>query len=410
MAMSWGNVPGSGWGTGLASLLQRAEIVATTVPRTVIGWLQATRRPSDAWPPPAKRTPRQIGEIGVDEFFLSANALVRPVPSQDSLETTIHDIAFLAEALDRKRPIDLHPSPTPLVDPKIVEGWAIGSRVERLQFASECSLPSVLLTRVPWSDEPCNNVAHAIVLRHPGPPRPWVICVHGAGQGRTVDLISFRVRHLYRRLGLNVALPVLPLHGPRMVRGVYVPGFDLASNMAAVLQAVHDVRRLISWIQLQGATHIAVYGVSLGGYTASILAGVEPAVDTVIAGIPVTGLSKLLTHHLQRFGGTRGRSMCSLMQSDAVLALDRLVNPLALPVHPARDRRFIFAGLGDSVAAPAQAVELWEHWERPELHWYGGGHVSHIWSGGVRAFVDHALTELDPATTPSPRRTGRVAA
>ena len=47
-------------------------------------------------------------------------------------------------------------------------------------------------------------------------PRPWVVCVHGALMGRgSVDLRLFRARHLHEQLGLNVLLPVMPLHGPR---------------------------------------------------------------------------------------------------------------------------------------------------------------------------------------------------
>jgi len=36
-----------------------------------------------------------------------------------------------------------------------------------------------------------------------------------------------------------------------------------------------DVRRCLSWVRSQGATATGMHGVSLGGYTAAILAGLE---------------------------------------------------------------------------------------------------------------------------------------
>jgi pimeloyl-ACP methyl ester carboxylesterase len=376
---------------------ERLQVVAAVLPRTIRGWLRATRRPTKGVPPPAHRSLRQAGEVGLDEFFLAANAVVRRVPTPSELEATVEDSGRVADALRAMDPMDLYPEPSILTDPRVTEGSAFGVRFERLTFPSACVLPPALEARAPWSRLLPNGVAHAVILRHPGPPRPWIVCVHGAGQGRSTDLVSFRVQHLFRNLGLNVALPVLPLHGRRAVRGMQVPGMALPQNVAATVQAVHDIRRLITWIRRQGAPHIAVYGVSLGGHTASLLAGVEPSVDTVIAGVPVTGVARLLAHQLRRIGGRRGRLMSGMLSSEEVLALDRYVDPLAMSAQPSPERRFIFAGLGDAITTPAHAVELWEHWERPRMLWYPGGHVGHVWSGEVRGFVDEALGDLEPA-------------
>ena len=286
------------WTRGLVTTAQRLGIVAATVPRSVIGWLQSHQPYPGLRPPPAHRSLRQAGETGLDEFFLSANALVRPVPDVESLRRA------MVRAERRRRP---HWSAPPRPAPGSQGARATGDlhrlglrdflRTAELSF--DLLLPPVLRARVPWTGSSPNHVAQALVLRHPGPPRSWVICIHGAGQGRRSDLVSFRARHLHQALGLNVALPVLPLHGPRTVRGVRVPDFDPTTNLAAILQATHDVRRLVTWISsAQRAPHIALYGVSLGGNVASVIAGVEPDVDSVIAGIPVTRLTRLLTHHL----------------------------------------------------------------------------------------------------------------
>lgn len=379
------------------NVIERLQVVASLIPRTIGGWLRATRRSPEGVPPPAQRSFRQAGEVGVDEFFLAANALLRRVPTQEEFAATVDDSGRVADALGAMDLMDLYPEPSELTNPRVTEGFAFGTRFERLSFPSACVLPPVLEARAPWSRLLPNGIAHAVVLRHPGAPRPWIVCVHGAGQGRSTDLVSFRVQHLFRNLGLNVALPILPLHGRRAVRGLQVPGMALPQNVAATVQAVHDIRRLITWIRRQGAPHIAVYGVSLGGHTASLLAGIEPSVDTVIAGVPVTGVARLLAHQLSRMGGRRGRAMSGLLSSEAVLALDRYVDPLAVTAQPSLERRFIFAGLGDAITTPGHAVELWEHWDRPKMLWYPGGHVGHVWSSEVKTFVDEALGDLEPS-------------
>ncbi len=43
-----------------------------------------------------------------------------------------------------------------------------------------------------------------------------LVCIHGTEMGRVnLDLTLFRAWHLHEAFGLNVILPVLPMHGPR---------------------------------------------------------------------------------------------------------------------------------------------------------------------------------------------------
>ena len=38
-----------------------------------------------------------------------------------------------------------------------------------------------------------------------------------------------------------------------------------------------------------------------------------------------------------------------------------------------------------------QAHLLWQHWDEPEIAWYGGNHVGYLWSRQVTAFLDQSL-------------------
>ena len=87
--------------------------------------------------------------------------------------------------------------------------------LEELRFASEWEPRAGEPGRDRWLSFAANRDVHTVMLRHDDGPRPWLVCVHGQGMGRRSDVEFFRLRRLHRDLGVNVMVPVLPLHGPR---------------------------------------------------------------------------------------------------------------------------------------------------------------------------------------------------
>jgi hypothetical protein len=71
--------------------------------------------------------------------------------------------------------------------------------------------------------------------------------------------------------------------------------------------------------------------------------------------------------------------------------VSRVVSPLGLAPRVPREGRYIYAGLVDRWVRPANIVTLWEHWERPSICWYQGGHLSALSERSVQRFVDGAL-------------------
>jgi hypothetical protein len=94
----------------------------------------------------------------------------------------------------------------------------MGHSYERIFFNSEYE-PSVGEPgRDRWVSYTATEREYALLLRHPE-PRPWLVCIHGAEMGRAaLDLRLFRARHLHQHLGLNVVLPVLPMHSRKVLR------------------------------------------------------------------------------------------------------------------------------------------------------------------------------------------------
>ncbi len=394
---------GGATGVGLSILLAwwLGPLLAPCLFALSCGSFLAAGRIAVRQEPPLDEVPEVIsswlldGEVAFDEVVLGSLTLRTP-PIGDAEHVRILDEVERARALYDERgwlsaPETFHrrpDAPTMFELPRAIAG---GLAYEHLQFDSEYE---------PWPDEPgrdrwssrtANRRAHAWILRH-GAPRPWLICVHGYEMGvPRMEFGAFRARRLHDELGVNLAFPTLPLHGLRRTGrrngGGYL-GADFLDSVHAQAQALWDLRRLVAWIRSQSDEPIGVYGLSLGGYNAALLASLEP-LAAVIAGVPAVDFHRLTERHgapLQiRAAEVRG------LVHDHIRELFRVVSPLAMQPRVAHDRRAIFAGLADRIVPPDHPRDLWVHWDRPRIVWYPGGHVSFRRHPNVDRLIDDTL-------------------
>ncbi len=384
----------------------------------LVGHLGARAIPEAEEVPASRRSPLFAAEVAVDEGLLGAMNmhllgtmnLALPMALR-ARRQGILDEAREAVDLFRERgwledPAAYHPAPPPLEKVELRGRRARGLSFEHLTFESGYEPRPEEPGRERWlSYQPCRT-AHAWLLRHPEPGRPWLVCIHGYQMGRPlVDLPAFRAAWLYRRMGLNLAFPVLPLHGPRMVGMVSGDGFlsgDLLDTVHAEAQAMWDIRRLIAWIRAQGATAVGVAGLSLGGYNAALLASLEDGLACAIPGIPLADVARMYWWHgpprdmIEAERAGLGRAVM-----EQVL---RPVAPLALTPRVPKERRYIFGGTADRLVPPEQVRDLWRHWGRPKILWYPGAHVTFLLHASVRRFIAQALYESGLAASEPPRR------
>jgi len=244
-----------------------------------------------------------------------------------------------------------------------------------------------------WRQYTANQTAHAWVLQHPGTPGPWLLCLPGYRMGHpTVDFAGFWVRWLHYRLGLNIVIPVLPFHGPRTVGRRSGDGFltgDFLDTVHMEAQAIWDIRRILTWVRTQEPTQVGVFGVSLGGLTAALLAALDADLQCVVAGIPAACLLRLTQAHapaavlrLARYVGLDWNEVGQLL---------RVISPLAVAPRVARERLHLFGGVADRLVPPDHVRDLWRHWERPQVLWYEGGHVSYLWDARIRTWLREVL-------------------
>jgi pimeloyl-ACP methyl ester carboxylesterase len=296
-------------------------------------------------------------------------------------------LAFYADLAAAQDPAAAFPAPTS--SPRIfsrpanpVAEWVARGNVTNLRFASGFTAVNPAL-RDQCAGFTNNNVVHAQHWRHDDGPRPTLCLIHGfMGSAYLFNGLFFALPWFYRS-GYDVLLYTLPFHGRRAERyspfsghGYFAHGF--AGFCEAMAQAVHDFRSLMDYLEHTGVDRIALTGMSLGGYTAALIASVDDRIQAVIPNVPVVTPDRTAEEWFPANKVVALRNRLSGTDSALADAATMYSSPLNYRPLPARDRRLIIAGLGDRLAPPEQAELLWEHWDRCAFHWFPGNHVLHV--------------------------------
>jgi hypothetical protein len=144
-------------------------------------------------------------------------------------------------------------------------------------------------------------------------------------------------------------------------------------------------------------------GLSLGGYNTALLASVESGLACAIPGIPATAFEGLLFEHSHdaRLRELRERGLTP----ELFRQVFRPISPLVLEPKVAPEGRAIFGGVADRLVPPEQVLALYEHWGRPPMAWYQGGHLTFMREPGVRSLIEDTLRRVGlvpahPSTAP----------
>ena len=268
-----------------------------------------------------------------------------------------------------------------------------GLDYQKVKFTSNYQPPIDFPGFDRWQGYQANRDAHCLVLQHPGPQRPWIICVHGGAMGRdSTNLFGMQAAKFHHEQGLNVLLPVLPLHGARrtgVMSGAGIIGGYLTDTVFAMSQVIWDIQQMICWIRDQEAERIGIYGISLGGYTTGLITQSEPDLACAIAGIPASRLAPMLGRLVEP-RMTEGLAERGIGLNE-IEKLFKVISPLAEPPKLALDKRYIFAGVADRMVLPEHVAELWRHWEKPRIEWYQGSHVSWLWEKPAQRLLNEAV-------------------
>ena len=137
----------------------------------------------------------------------------------------------------------------------------------------------------------------------------------------------------------------------------------------------------MDYLESEGVSKVGVTGISLGGYTSALLASVEDRLEFAIPNVPVVSLADLvlewfpLNLSIKAMLKVTGTSVRDIRHELAVHS--------ALTYQPLlpKERLMVIAGAGDRLAPPKHARLLWDHWDRPRIHWFPGNHLVHLDKG-----------------------------
>jgi dienelactone hydrolase len=250
---------------------------------------------------------------------------------------------------------------------------------------------------VRWQAAGPNRTVVVRLLRHAGEPRPWLIAIHGAGMGNASDASLLGMRRLHQRAGINIALPALPMHGPRRhgfsAEHMFVSNVYPVNNVLGLGQAVSDVRQILRWlVETERAPRVGLFGLSLGSVVTALVTSTEPDLACAIAVVPSTDFTTPI-REMVPWGRHKRAAHLRVHDHRGELA-HRLVSPLSHPSVVPSERCFIVAGQGDQVAAPTGAALLQRHWGSCDICWRPRGHLTVDRS---RVYSRHLLSVLERA-------------
>lgn len=206
--------------------------------------------------------------------------------------------------------------------------------------------------------------------------RPAIIVVHGYMGGQWVVEENIWPIEWFRRRGLDVVVPVLPLHAGRAGRHRGAPMFpnsDPRLTNEGFRQAVTDIRTLVRWLRDRGAPNVGIMGMSLGAYTAALTATVTDEIDFVTAMIPLASIADFA-----REQGRLGRTALEEDEQHAALeCANWVVSPLARPLAIPRTRALVIAAENDQVTPLSHAMRIARHFGC-EMRTVAGGHLVQI--------------------------------
>ena len=201
--------------------------------------------------------------------------------------------------------------------------------------------------------------------------KPMAILVNGFSSGHhLMERVAWPMRE-FHRLGIGVSLFALPFHGPR--GHAFPPEWpqqDTAFTIEGFRQAIWDLQTAIRAMREAGASQVGVVGMSLGGYTASLLATVTSDVDFVISYIPICSVPDVMNDNdLVPGSGDIQRRLYEGYRDQLVPITPVCRKPTVEP-----KRISIISGEFDRLATKQHGTRLAEHFGT-ELLTFPGGHI-----------------------------------
>ena len=201
--------------------------------------------------------------------------------------------------------------------------------------------------------------------------KPMAILVNGFSSGHhLMERVAWPIRE-FNRQGIGVSLFALPFHGPR--GHAFPPEWpqqDTAFTIEGFRQAIWDLQTAVRAMREAGASHVGVVGMSLGGYTASLLATVTSDVDFVLSYVPIASIPDVMNDNdLVPGSGDMQRTLYERYREQLLP-----ITPVCRMPKVEPKRVSIISGEFDRLATVEHGKRLADHFGT-ELVKFPGGHI-----------------------------------
>ena len=316
----------------------------------------------------SKGAPLVLKAVAVAAAWLAAAAQVCPRPACALPPPAEGEVRF--EPTERERDVPARFR---------LEAHVFSYRQEYLPTASR----SIYISRIEFpspveTPHAANNTVHCEYFqpREPG-KHPGVVVLHILGGD--FELARTFSRHLAQN-GAAALFLIMPYYGPRRPAdaAVRMISDDPRQTVAGMTQAVLDIRRAAAWLAAReeiDPEQLGIFGISLGGITASLAAAAEPRFAKVCPMLAGGDIAQISWDHprLSRVrekwlaeGGTKETFFKLLAEVDPVTYADRVRGRKILMLNATRDE----------IIPRACTEALWRALGEPELVWYDAGHIS----------------------------------
>ncbi len=237
-----------------------------------------------------------------------------------------------------------------------------------------------------------NRTATARLILHEK-PRPMAILIHGyLGGAHSMERRLWPMQ-FWRRLGMDVALFVLPFHGSRAERKFGklppFPGAEPRLTNEGFRQSMADLRDFVAFLVTRGHEKIGVMGMSLGGFTTALAATLEPLLSFAVPIIPLASIADaaLLNGHL---GATEEESR---PQHKALEAVHAMTSPLHRKLAIPASHVLVIGAERDQITPIENARKLATHFHC-KLETMHGGHLLQLGRNDRFRSIGRFLNEL----------------
>ena len=307
-----------------------------------------------------------------DGFLVSQIGKLKPSDLKEPPEL-VRDLTAFASSDDyrayRRTPSDLFPAPGRI---DVKKRWLAPHRVGFAEWSWQSLHPLIfrdIMHEYRSHRDNQTGLLRTLTLRIKD--KPMAILVNGFSSGHhLMERVAWPMRE-FHRLGIGVSLFALPFHGPR--GHAFPPEWpqqDTAFTIEGFRQAIWDLQIAIRAMRDAGASHVGVVGMSLGGYTASLLATVTSNVDFVLSYIPICSVPDVMNDNdLVPGAGDIQRTLYEGYREQLVP-----ITPVCRMPKVEPERVSIISGEFDRLATMTHGRRLAEHFGT-ELLTFPGGHI-----------------------------------